>query len=155
VDEASAGGLAIGQTAFVRLRSESDRLVEAEVVRIDQESDRVTEERRVYVRCRACDPRQQLRFLGEQAEIEIVKRTIPNGLFVPLRVVEGYDGRAGRLWVLQDGRLAKRRLELGDRLLDGRIHVAAELPAGMAIVIDERANLRDGRRARAVASGAS
>jgi HlyD family secretion protein len=155
VDEALAGGLALGQTAFVRLRSESDRLVEAQVVRIDQESDRVTEERRVYVRCRACDPRHQIRFLGEQAEVEILKRVIPSGLFVPLKVVEGYDGRAGTLWVLQDGRLAKRRLELGDRLLDGRIHVTAELPAGVAVVIDERADLRAGRRARALVSGAS
>ena len=111
VDEALGGGLAVGQTAFVRLRSESDRLVEAEVVRIDQEGDRVTEERRVYVRCRACDPRHQLRYLGEQAEVEIVKRVIPSGLHVPLRAVEGYDGRAGTLWVLQDGRLRKRRPE--------------------------------------------
>lgn len=154
VDEALAGGLAVGQTAFVRLRSESDRLVETEVVRIDQESDRVTEERRVYVRCRACNPRHQLRFLGEQAEVEIVKRVIPSGLFVPLKIVEGYDGRSGTLWVLQDGRLAKRRLELGDRLLDGRIHVTAELPAGVSIVIEERAELREGRAARAAASGA-
>ena len=50
--------------AFVRLRSEADRLVETEVVRIDQENDRVTEERRVYVRCRACSSQHQLRFLG-------------------------------------------------------------------------------------------
>jgi len=154
VDEALAGGLAVGQTAFVRLRSESDRLVETKVVRIDQESDRVTEERRVYVRCRACDPRHQLRFLGEQAEVEIVKRVIPSGLFVPLKAVEGYDGRSGTLWVLQDGRLVKRRLQLGDRLLDGRIHVMSDLPAGVSIVIEERADRREGRAARAAASGA-
>jgi HlyD family secretion protein len=153
VDEALAGGLAVGQTAFVRLRSESDRLVETEVVRIDQESDRVTEERRVYVRCRACDPRHQLRFLGEQAEVEIVKRVIPSGLFVPLKVVDGYDGRSGTLWVLQDGSLAKRRLQFGDRLLDGRIHVTSDLPDGVSIVIEEPADLREGRAARAGVSG--
>ena len=89
VDQALAGGLAIGQRAFVRLRSEAHRLVETEVVRIDQENDRVTEERRVYVRCRDCSPQHQLRVLGEQAEVEIVKRMIPAGLFVPLRLVEG------------------------------------------------------------------
>src|SRR3954452_25085864 len=70
VDEALAGGLSVGQTAFVRLRSEPDRLVETEVVRIDQENDRVTEERRIYVRCRTCDQKHQLRFLGEQAEVQ-------------------------------------------------------------------------------------
>ena len=54
IDEALAGGLAVGQTAFVRLRSESNQLVETEIVRIDQENDRVTEERRLYVRCKSC-----------------------------------------------------------------------------------------------------
>ena len=70
VDEALAGGLNIGQRAFVRLRSEPDRLYETEIVRIDQENDRVTEERRIYVRCRTCNPQHQLRYLGEQAEVE-------------------------------------------------------------------------------------
>jgi HlyD family secretion protein len=119
VDEALAGGLALGQTAHVRLRSEQGRLVETEVVRIDQENDRVTEERRVYVRCRACDPQHQIRFLGEQAEVEIVKRVIPQGLFVPLRSVEGYDGRNGTVWTIRDGRLAKLRVSLGDRCSTG------------------------------------
>ena len=109
VDEALAGGLS----------SRSDRLscgcarsrisrVETEIVRIDQENDRLTEERRVYVRCRVCNPQHQLRYLGEQAEVEIVKKVIPSGLFVPLKFVEGYDGRSGTVWVLQDGRLAKQ-----------------------------------------------
>jgi HlyD family secretion protein len=155
VDEAMAGALAVGQTGFVRLRSEPNRQVEAVIVRIDQENDRVTEERRVYVRCRVCDQEHQLRYLGEQAEVEIVKKVIPRGLFVPLSAVEGYDGRFGMAWVLQEGRLARRRLALGDRLLDGRIHVIGDLPADVAIVVETQAGLREGRRARAVASGGS
>ncbi len=106
VDEASAGGLAVGQKAFVRLRSEANTTVEAEIVRIDQENDRVTEERRIYVRCLACSPQHQIRFLGEQAEVEIVKRTIAEGLFVPLKSVQGYDGRSGRVWVIETMPLA-------------------------------------------------
>jgi HlyD family secretion protein len=147
VDEARAGGLNPGQRAFVRLRSEPDRIYQAEIVRIDQENDRVTEERRVYVRCRACEPQHQLRFLGEQAEIEIVKAVIPSGLFVPLRSVEGYDGRSGTIWLLQNGRLAKRKVELGERLIDGRVRITTEL-AG-APVTDDGADLRAGRAARA------
>jgi HlyD family secretion protein len=151
VDEALAGGLQVGQTAYVRLRSESDRLVETEVIRIDQESDRVTEERRVHVRCKACGPQHQLRFLGEQAEVEIVKRTIAHGLFVPLRLIDGYDGRSGTLWVIENGRLGKRRMEFGERLLDGRVEVRTELPAGVALVVDDRTDLREGRAARPIA----
>jgi HlyD family secretion protein len=155
VDEALAGGLAIGQTAFVRLRSESNQLVEAEVVRIDQENDRVTEERRLYVRCRSCSPQHQIRFLGERAEVEIVKRAIPSGLFIPLRLVEAYDGRSGTIWVIRNGRLAKQRVQLGDRLLDGRVHISGELPANAAVVTEEASGLREGRAARGVTSSGS
>ena len=146
VDEALAGGLAIGQTAFVRLRSEPGNRVETEIVRIDQENDRVTEERRVYVRCRVCNPQHQLRYLGEQAEIEIVKKVIPNGLFAPLKFIEGYDGRSGTVWILQDGRLAKHRVQIGERLLDGRVQITSELPG--PVVVDDGSGLREGRAAR-------
>jgi HlyD family secretion protein len=155
VDETLAGGLAIGQTAFVRLRSESERLVETEIVRIDQENDRVTEERRLYVRCKSCSPQHQLRFLGERAEVEIVKRVIPSGLFIPLRLVEAYDGRSGIVWIVRDGRLVRHRMQLGDRLLDGRIHITGELPANASVVIDDAPGMREGRAARAAVDGRS
>lgn len=147
VDEALAGGLQVGQTAFVRLRSESDKVVEAEIVRIDQENDRVTEERRVYVRCRACSPQHQLRFLGEQAEVEIVK-FIASGRFVPLKHVEGFDGRSGTIWVIENGRLAKQRVDFGERLLDGRIQITSQLQPGVEVVADASNDLREGRAVR-------
>ena len=155
VDEALTGGLRVGQTAFVKLRSEANRVVEAEVVRIDQENDRVTEERRVYVRCRACDPQHQLRYLGEQAEVEIVKTVVPSGRFIPLKFVEAFDGQAGLIWVLENGRLAKQRVQFGERLLDGRIQITSELPAKAEIVADDRSDLREGRAARPASPGAS
>jgi len=148
VDEALAGSLALGQTAFVRLRSEGGDTVQAEVVRIDQENDRVTEERRVYVRCRGCDPMHQLRYLGEQAEIEIVTKVIAAGRFVPLKYVEAFDGRSGLIWLLDRGRLAKRQVRLGERTIDGRVQVVTELDSGVEVVADDRSDLRDGRAAR-------
>jgi HlyD family secretion protein len=155
IDEASAGGLEIGQPAFVRLRSEATTTFEAEIVRIDQENDRVTEERRVYVRCSKCKPQHQVRYLGEQAEIEIVKKFVPAGLFVPLKFVDGYDGRSGDVWLVENGRLAKRKLQLGDRLLDGRVQVLSELAPGVSIVLDNGSKLREGRAARPVAGAGS
>lgn len=135
IDEAVSGGLAIGQKALVRLRSEMNTIVEAQIVRIDQENDRVTEERRVYVRCVTCEPEHQGRYLGEQAEIEIIKRVVPVGLFVPLRAVSGFDGRAGTIWTVEDGRLNKRLVALGDRLLDGRVLIVDGLPADARAVV--------------------
>lgn len=146
VDEALAGGLNIGQHAFVRLRSEPNRTFETEVVRIDQENDRLTEERRVYVRCKVCNPEHQIRYLGEQAEVEIVKKIIPSGVFVPLKFVEGFDGRSGTIWMLQNGRLARQRVTLGERLLDGLIQITSEIQG--QVVADDRTDLREGRAAR-------
>ena len=146
VDEALAGGLNIGQRALVRLRSEPNRTFETEVVRIDQENDRLTEERRVYVRCRVCNPEHQLRYLGEQAEVEIVKKMIPSGVFVPLKFVEGYDGRSGTIWTLQHGRLARQRVQFGERLLDGGIQITSDVQG--RVVADDRTDLREGRAAR-------
>jgi HlyD family secretion protein len=135
VDEALAGGLALGQKAQVRLRSEMNTTVEAQIVRIDQENDRVTEERRVYVRCLTCVPEHQARYLGEQAEMEIIKSVVPEGLFVPLRAVDGFDGRSGTIWTVEDGRLNRRLVSLGDRLLDGRVRIAGGLPADARAVV--------------------
>ncbi len=148
VDEALAGGLTPGQSATVRLRSEPGRAFDAELVRIDQENDRLTEERRVYVRCRVCTPQHQFRYLGEQAEVEIVKKVVADGLFIPFKFVEGYDGRSGIVWTLRDGRLARQRVQLGERLLDGRVQVMSDLSG--QVVIDSRTDLREGRAARPV-----
>jgi HlyD family secretion protein len=110
----------------------------------------VTEERRVYVRCIACSPEHQVRYLGEQAEVEIVKKVIPAGRYVHLRFVERYDGRSGVVWIVQNGRLAKREVRFGERLLDGRVEVSSGLPPDAAIVADDQTDLREGRAARSL-----
>lgn len=83
--------------------------------------------------------------------MEIVKKMIPSGLFVPLKHVEEYDGRSGVVWVLKDGRLGKLRVQLGERLLDGRIQVTSN-PLGQ-VVIDDRTDLRAGRAGRPRVNG--
>jgi hypothetical protein len=51
------------------------------------------------------------------------------------------------VWVLRDGRLARQRVQIGERLLDGRVQITSELPG--PVVIDDRTDLREGRAARA------
>ncbi len=149
IDEALAGTLKLGQTAFVRLRSDPNTIVETEVVRIDEENDRVTEERRLYVRCKNCSPEHLARHLGEQAEVEVVTRKIESGLFIPLYAIAKYNGREGTVWTVEDGKLHRRVVKFGERLLDGRVVVADKMPDNVRIVINRDATrLREGRAAR-------
>jgi HlyD family secretion protein len=152
-DEATAGALKLGQSAFVRLRSDPQTIVEAVVVRIDEENDRITEERRVYVRCRNCSPEHMARHLGEQAEVEIITGVVEQGTFVPLYSIGKYNGRTGLVWTLENGRLARRDIKFAERLLDGRVLVAEPLPDGVGLVIDrDQSSFSEGRRAIATGS---
>ena len=150
IDEGRAGAIQIGQTAWVRLRSDPQTLVEAEVVRIDQENDRITEERRIYVRCRACKPEHQIRYLGEQAEVEVVTGIARRAIFVPSRLVEAFDGKRGLVWTIENGRLVRRNIEFGNRLIDGRLEILSGVPEGAHVVVSDMQGAREGRASRIV-----
>ena len=138
VDEASAGAIAEGQTAEVRLRSLSQSTFSAQVVRIG------IEERRVWVKCTSCPPRI---FLGEQAEIRITVATLDKALLVPEVAVTGFDGRSGTVWIVRDGKLSRARLAFGHRSEDARLEVIDGLPNGARIVAPIVPGLKDGRAA--------
>ena len=82
-----------------------------------------------------CGEHPETLYLGEQAEVVITKGTIGRGLFVPLGMVEGYDGRTGLVWLVEDGVLRRGRVELGEKLLDGRIEVRSALSDGVSLVV--------------------
>jgi HlyD family secretion protein len=145
VDEARAGGLALGQRAELRLRSLPAERFEVEVVRIGLESDRVTEERRVWLGCITCP--DQL-YLGEQAEVLIETARLDEALLVPEAAVDGFDGSTGTVWLVQDGRLERALLTFGARSEDARLEVVAGLPEGALIVARPTPGLAEGRRAR-------
>lgn len=154
IDEGRAGAIQLGQTAWVRLRSDPQTLVEAEVVRIDQENDRITEERRIYVRCRACKPEHQIRYLGEQAEVEVVTGIARRATFVPARLVEAFDGKRGLVWTVENGRLVRRNIEFGNRLIDGRLEILSGVPDGAHVIVSDMQGAREGRASR-IANGSA
>ena len=147
IDEGRAGELALGQTAEIRLRSLPHKVFSGTIARIGIESDRVNEERRVWITCTAC-PAQM--FLGEQAEVRITTATLTSALMVPEIAVEGFDGHQGRVWVVQDGRLAQMPLVFGHRSEDARIEVVSGLPEGAQVVAAPNKALNSGRSARIV-----
>ena len=115
------------------------------VARIGIESDRVNEERRVWVSCSDC-PAQL--FLGEQAEVRVTVANLADTLWVPEIAISGFDGHQGRVWVVQNGRLAEMSLIFGHRTEDARVAVVSGLPDGAQIVAEPVKSLAKGRLAR-------
>ena len=151
VDESQAGELGVGQPAEVVLRSRCGDRLPGRVARIDIESDRVSEERRVYI---AFDRCPEDFHLGEQAEVVITTGRLARALLVPETAVEDAGGGAGTVWTIEDGRLARRDVVLGHRLLDGRVELAGGVPEGASVVIEPSSGgLRIGRAARIVEEG--
>lgn len=142
VDESKAGQLKVGQPAEVRLRSMADQRFAGEVARIDIESDRVNEERRVYVRCVRCPNEIHL---GEQAEVLIDVDTLAEARLVPQAAVLERKRSEGVIWTVEDGRLARRAVSLGQTTLDGRMVVTAGLPPEARIVARIERGFRVGR----------
>lgn len=146
IDEARAGFIREGQSVDARLRSRPQEAFTGRVVRIALESDRVTEERRVFIR--GDNPPPQV-FLGEQAEFWITVDRLDKALLVPEAAVHGYDGRQGRVWAVEGGRLQQRIVQFRHRTEDARLEIVSGLPDGARVVTKLQEGLREGRAARA------
>lgn len=146
VDEAVAGSLAVGQPARLTLRSRPGTTVRGRVARIEIEEDRVGEERRVEI---AFERVPQPYHLGEQVEANIEVGRMARPALVPESLLET-AGTSHRAWVVESGRLARRRVTARTRLLDGRIEVADGLRPGDRLVQEAYPGMREGRRAVAI-----
>lgn len=145
VEESRSGGIALGQSVEVQLRSLPGTAFRGHVARVGIESDRVSEERRVWIKCDVCPADFHL---GEQAEVIITTTTLPDALLVPDLMVSGYDGRSGTVWAVQNGAAQKIEVTFGNRTLDGRLEVKSELAPGTVIITGPLAGLREGRAVR-------
>jgi len=150
VDEARAGFIEEGQPVEARLRSRPQDAFTGRVVRIGLESDRASEERRVYIK--GDNPPARV-FLGEQAEFWIGVATLDAALLVPESAVQGFDGREGRVWTVEAGRLHRRPVRFRHRTEDAQLEIVAGLPADARVVTRLNGNLREGRRATVVEAG--
>jgi HlyD family secretion protein len=145
IDESKAGEIEIGEPAEVVLRSRPGRRIAGRVARIEPESDRVNEERRVEI---AFDTLPSGSNLGEQAEVYITTRRLPQALLVPEAAIVGLAKNRGMVWTVEGGYLQQREVTLGHRLLDGRYEIAGGLPEKTAVVVRLRGGLRVGRAAK-------
>jgi HlyD family secretion protein len=142
VDESKAGEIRVDDPAQIVLRSLPNQRFQGRVVRIEPESDRVNEERRVEV---AFDNIPDDFNLGEQAEVYITTLRLLQTVLVPEAAILDLRKNEGTVWTVEDGRLQKRQVSLGHRLLDGRYEITGNLPDGTEVVTQLRSGLRDGR----------
>lgn len=147
VDEARAGFIQEGQRVDARLRSRPQDAFTGRVVRIGLESDRASEERRVFIK--GDNPPARV-YLGEQAEFWIAVAELDKALLVPEAAVQGYNGREGRVWTVEAGRLQRRLVKFRHRTEDARLEIVESLPVGVRVVSRIDDGFREGRSARAM-----
>ena len=145
VDERLAGALRVGQPAEITLRSRPGERFAGHIERIEMQSDPVNEERLVDV---AFDRLPDKIYLNEQAEIVVATGELPRAVLVKSAAVDSLRDSHGRVWTVEDGRLAQREVTFGAQLLDGRLPIVGGLPRGAAVVDGPVAGLRVGRAAR-------
>jgi HlyD family secretion protein len=144
IDESKAGEIEVGEQAEIVLRSHPNQRLPGHVARIEPESDRVNEERKVEV---AFDHIPAYANLGEQAEVYITTVRLPRALLVPEAAIVGLGKNNGTVWTVENGRLEKREVTLGHRLLDGRYEITNGVPNNASVVKQLRSGLRVGRAA--------
>jgi HlyD family secretion protein len=150
VGEARAGRIRIGQKAKITLRSMPEQKFNGRVARIQIESDRVNEEWRIEVTCDDCNNDIHL---GEQAEVLIAVAQLDQALLVPQAAISGLQGNHGVVWTVEDGRLARRGVMLGQRTVEGRWEIAGGLPKEAMIVTAPQTGLREGRAVNVTSEG--
>jgi HlyD family secretion protein len=144
VDEARAGFMEEGQKVEARLRSRPLETFSGKIVRIGLESDRVTEERRVYIKGDSPPPRV---FLGEQVEFWIAVANLERAILVPEAAVQGFDGREGKIWTVENSRLRLRTVQFRHRTENSELEIASALPGEVRAVTRIQAGFREGRLA--------
>ena len=129
VDEATAGGLAVGMPVEMKLRSRPGETFAGRIARIGIEADRVGSDRRVYT---AFDRIPDHFTLGEQVE-GLITVAHPNLVTIPEEAIVRQAGKAG-VWTVKDGRTHWEGIALGRRFADGRREVMDGLVVGTMVV---------------------
>jgi len=144
IDESKSGEIQVGDPTEIVLRSLPGRRFHGRVARIEIESDRVNEERRVQI---AFDRLPDDFHLGEQAEVFITTVRLDRAVLVPEAAVSDISQGRGTVWVVNNRRLDQQEVEIGHRLLDGRVEIVKGIPDGAAVAAKLQGGFWAGRSA--------
>ncbi|HQT01398.1 MAG TPA: efflux RND transporter periplasmic adaptor subunit [Thiobacillus sp.] len=141
IDQARAGGVAVGQTAAIVLRAAPGAVLPGKVARIELQSDAVTEERIVDV---AFDPPPAQLYLAELAEVTIQLPGARDVLTVPRAALAQFKGQTG-VWQVVAGRARFQPVQPGVQTAE-RVQIVSGLNAGDRLVVYSAKQLDDGAR---------
>jgi len=144
IDQAQAGGLAVGQTVKIVLRSRQGETFPGKVARIDIQGDSVTEERLVHV---AFDAVPANPTLGEMAEVTVMLAAAQDVLFVPTAAIKQLGQQQG-VWRIAEGKTSFQPVRSGIATLDGQTHIVSGLQAGDEVIVHSPVTLSQGIRVR-------
>ena len=145
IDEEDIHGVKPGQKVLIRADAFPSRVFEGTVGEITPKGDPVARSFRVRIRLPADTPLM----IGMTADCNIILEERRDALLVPASAIV-----EGKVWLVQDGALARRSVTLGvsgDRMVE----VRAGLAESDLVVAQPQGGLRDGRAARIVRSGGS
>jgi RND family efflux transporter MFP subunit len=147
IDQARAGGIAVGQPATVVLRSRPGAALAGRVERLAWVADAVTEERIVEI---AFEETPAGISLGELAEVTVQLPRVA-ALAVPSAGIHrGSDGAA--VWRYVDGRAKGQAIVTGAADASGRTQVVSGLAEGDEVIVHSGQPLAEGLRLRPAAA---
>jgi HlyD family secretion protein len=147
IDQARAGGIAVGQPATVVLRSRPGAALAGRVERLGWVADAVTEERIVEI---AFDETPVGISLGELAEVTVQLPRVA-ALAVPSAGIRRAEGGAA-VWRYADGRAKRQAIAVGAADAGGRTQVVSGLAEGDEVIVHSGQPLAEGLRVKVVAA---
>jgi HlyD family secretion protein len=146
-DERNLGNIEIGQKAEASADAFPQKVFGAEVSYIAPSVD--PERGSIEVRLRVAEPPKTLK-PDMTVSIDLTVAAKKNALVLPSEAVHGVASASPHVFVVEDGRIAKRAVTLGIHG-DGSVEIASGLAPGTEVVVTEGKILKPGQRVRTTA----
>lgn len=130
IDENNSKSFEVGDVAEITLRSMQTGKLQGKVARIRQESDRVTEQTAVDI---SFDQIPENLRLGEQLEAIIKPKSRTMSVIPASALIRSKDGSG--VWIVEDGRLKFRKVQIGLIDTSGWAEVISGLESGEKVVV--------------------
>lgn len=146
LDQGRSAGLQTGLEAHIVIRSQSQKIFNGQVVRVELLSDSVTEERVALVTF-AQIPKDVS--VGEVAEVTLALAPVENALLIPNASIQRQGDTMG-VWRLINGKPVFTKIRVGVSSLDGDMVVLEGLQLNDQVVVHSQKALTENSRVRVV-----